>query len=471
MSQKVKQFDELDRHMQEHLTALKVHNVDEYFKWCVKNGFKRTLNKGWQQCATERLVPAREKADSVLAKHRQNRRPENVILDLLDNWHLGLKNETPIKRKVYDILTKMETFYVKDMIRYLLPLVNLFEDLDSRHHQMIDVVANLAKYQHKFVRPLTEWKPRSHNLYRQFNSLLKHLFVKYEMPNFMNQVWFENDACAHGWFIHLGTGKNIRTADHFPVALTKKQAHYFYQAPDKYNVISAVRYGEILALGGKARLADALLPTRLCQNYQIEEFWQSVVKWFIDNPMLDLSHVGPIIDWIYNQKYTPQQQIVNGVAHFTPPPQPGLSMHHRDVWSTLKSLAVWHKELGESKKSGNLQWHSCGISGFSLREGQDKNLKVWSIRELLSGRELIEEGKKLHHCVSSYSHSCSNGNKAIYSMTCESMGLKLNKLTMEVDLGKREIVQARGEYNVKAGQQESRIMGLWSAKSRLSVMV
>ena len=56
MSQKVKQFDELDRHMQEHLTALKVHNVDEYFKWCVKNGFKRTLNKGWQQCATEDVV-------------------------------------------------------------------------------------------------------------------------------------------------------------------------------------------------------------------------------------------------------------------------------------------------------------------------------------------------------------------------------------------------------------------------------
>jgi hypothetical protein len=41
-----------------------------------------------------------------------------------------------------------------------------------------------------------------------------------------------------------------------------------------------------------------------------------VVQFFVANPMLDPHQVGPIVDWIHNQRFVGEpRRIVNGIAH------------------------------------------------------------------------------------------------------------------------------------------------------------
>ena len=56
-------------------------------------------------------------------------------------------------------------------------------------------------------------------------------------PPFMDHAWLGNgagyvgDELCQQWFVHIGTGNNIRKADGLPFPLTKLMAHHFLQAP------------------------------------------------------------------------------------------------------------------------------------------------------------------------------------------------------------------------------------------------
>ena len=92
----------------------------------------------------------------------------------------------------------------------------------------------------------------------------------------------------------------------------------------------ALRWGQVHALGGNKRLLDAFRGTRLIQDFEHDDFWLNVFRFFIANPMLDVNHVNPIIDYIWNQKYQIQQVVVErGVVEEHDPPQPNFSMKGR----------------------------------------------------------------------------------------------------------------------------------------------
>ncbi|MGL1659514.1 PcfJ domain-containing protein, partial [Vibrio parahaemolyticus] len=73
-----------------------------------------------------------------------------------------------------------------------------------------------------------------------------------------------------------------------------------------------------------------------------------------------------------------------------------------------------------------------------------------------------QEGRQMHHCVASYSWSCSKGVTSVWSM--EEMGRdgQQKMLTLEVSNRERRIVQARGKYNSMPTQVDRRIMRIWA---------
>jgi len=228
----------------------------------------------------------------------------------------------------------------------------------------------------------------------------------------MDKAWLNGNVIQQGWFRTIGTGENIRKAANLPITLTKKMAHWFLQAPDAYSIDAGFRWAQVTSLGGDRRLVDALLETRIAHDFRDDDFWLSVLRFFIRNPMLDPVQINPIIDYIWNQRY--ENQIVfcdPGVAEQMGPEQPNFSMKGRTVISLLKAVDSWHKRLGRERKGGNLQWHTSGIKPATYIEGtkQTQDMKVWRIRELLSSNELIGEGRNMRHCVASYANSCSNG--------------------------------------------------------------
>lgn len=340
----------------------------------------------------------------------------------------------------------------------------------TRDADCIRGITNAVVHFGTWKRPLKEWKPNTHNTGRQFASLIRHLFADYRIPEFMDSVWFSLNKLHQKWFIHLGSGKNIRTADRLPVTLTKRMAHCFSSAPGNYTVNAAFRWAQIIAMGGNKRLVDAIIETRLAREFRDESFWPGVFRFFIDNPMLDTAQVNPIVDYIWNQKYEDRIVFVErGVAENRGPAQPDFTMKGRTVDSLLRQVNAWHRSLGRELKGGKLQWEKSQFGDFEFVEGtcENKNIKIWRIRELLSSQELVAEGCALHHCVASYATSCKRGRSGIWTMSCEDMAGVKKLLTIEVLLHHGQICQVRGKNNRLPTDQEKKVVQRWALKEGL----
>jgi hypothetical protein len=290
----------------------------------------------------------------------------------------------------------------------------------------------------------------------------------------MDSAWFKGVAeqaqQQQRWFLHVGRGENIRTAD-LPLPYTKRMAHHFMQAPGDFTIAAALRWGQIHALGGDARLVRAVVGTRLGTNFEQDEFWTTVLSFLIANPMLDLAHVGPIIDFIHHQKFLPQEVVVApGVVERKPPPQPDLTMKGRSAASLLRQVEAWHCRLAKVQQP-QADWPASGITPLEFIEGSERggNIRIWTIRELLSTKALVAEGRAMKHCVGSYARSCAHGVCSIWTLEAETFEGRSKLLTIEVQNGTRLICQARGKCNAMPAEKHRGILRRWAEMAGLQL--
>lgn len=330
-------------------------------------------------------------------------------------------------------------------------------------------IKGLVNFHEFWLRPLEDWRPASYNVYRQFSSLVRHLFAKYPVPLFMDDAFFSGNHLHQDWFLHVGGGQNIRTAPGLPFVLTKKAAHHMMEAPGDFDINAALRWGQIHSMGGDERLVRAILKTRITNVFTNNDFWESVFRWFMENPMLDTAQYAPIIDFIYHQRFVPS---VPNEAPDGPrllPAQPNLSMKKRDVESTIKAMEEWHKQTGRIRKAGDKYWESSGIPEYTFEEGEH-NKKIYTVTEFLTAAELKEEGAAMKHCVGSYAASCANGRTSVWSIKqINSDGSIIRLLTVEVDNANRSIKQARGKFNETPTHKARDIMNRWASAAGLSI--
>ena len=293
----------------------------------------------------------------------------------------------------------------------------------------------------------------------------------------MFTAWFEG-LTAQGvlhqrWFIHVAQGQNIRTAAGLPVAITKKQAHHFLQAPDDFDIMSGFRWAQISDLGGSERLVRSVLTTRVATDFRNDEFWMSVFRWFIANPLLDSVHHAPMIDYLHDQRFV--ASVPNPNAHLPGrprllAPQPNLTMKGRNPATVLRAVADWHRRLGRSRSRKAIAWAPSGMPAFRFEEGEGHNLRVYTIMELLSSGELEDEGRAMSHCVASYAGSCAAGHASIWVLkVVDAFDCETRLLTLEVWNASRQIVQARRKCNKEAGAKEVSILSRWASVGGPSV--
>ena len=256
-----------------------------------------------------------------------------------------------------------------------------------------------------------------------------------------------------------------------PLPYTKRMAHHFMQAPSDFTVESALRWGQNYGLGGSERLVRAVIPTRLGIQFDHDDFWLTVMQFFVANPMLDLAQVGPIIDYIYRQRFESQDVFVGpGVVERRPPAKPNFSMKGRTPASLLRQVESWHRALAKTEQP-RADWTPSGIEGFEFMEGTERggSLKIWTIGELLSTRALVAEGRKMKHCVATYAHSRGSGACSIWTLEVESFEGRCKVLTVEVRNVSRLICQARGKCNMLPGEKHRGILRRWAEKAGLSL--
>lgn len=343
-------------------------------------------------------------------------------------------------------------------------------------------LVQLARHHARWIRDPESVRFNAYNASRQFSALARHLLAKYEVPVFMDAAFFGDFTDTLGsphrsrvqdWFVHIGQGGNIRKAEGLPIPFTKRMAHHFLQAPAEYTIENAIRWAQIHALDGDARLVEAILPTLLGDRFHLpsrEEFWETVLRFFIENPMLDTAHVGPIIDYLNNQRYVPDRRN-DGEGRIVEarPPQPNLSMKGRTAETLLRQVEEWHAALVKRRKQSHFEWPACGIEGLNRKEGDERNQTVYVVRELLSTKELNAEGAEMGHCVGSYSYSCTSGQSAIFTMKRTDRAGTEGLLTIEVAIKTRVVRQARGRLNARPSPEAMRILRVWATEARLSL--
>ena len=462
--------EKIPRVMHNHIRELGIKTFSEYKEWCREHHFSCSLNKGSHQRRKEISVAKGAIAKQLLTAEKKSRNLKDIIPKIYSNRirESELRNGTAKEIALAFKRSKSP----KLLLRLLLFLEKNSDLLDDISY--IKGIEAIARHYKCWVRPLEHWQVKRHNQSHQFSGLLRHLFATYSVPLFMDNVWFLENETHQKWYIHIGSGQNIRTAPSLPTELTKKMAHHFLDTPKQYNIDEALRWGQVHALGGDKRLLDAFRGTRLIEDFEHDDFWLNVFRFFIANPMLDVSHVNPIIDYIWNQKYQIQQVVVErGVVEEHDPPQPNFSMKGRTPDSLLKQVNDWHIALGKVPSGGKLQWMPSDIGEFKIRR-KDKQLnqsEIFQIRELLSTDELIYEGSKMRHCVRTYSQSCYNGKISIWTMeSMDEVDKELRKiLTIEVSLKEKSINQIRGKRNRLPTQSEMSIIKRWATKENLSI--
>ncbi|MEP3478159.1 MAG: PcfJ domain-containing protein [Fuerstiella sp.] len=488
------QARKLDPDLLAHINVLGLSSVDGYQEWCVRNGFDRKLNKHWKQRRREQ-----DHAQGIIAqgrlgqKKRESRQLNHVLLEICSRTMTASDVTQPYLKRLCKILrtgkhpNDERHIDRKALQRLLIRLhecrAKLFDGTAVIPHlgelpgnTYIEAIAQIAAHGSSWLRPLSTWKPKSHNAGRQFASLLRHLFVQYDdVPLFFDSVWFAGPTKAaverRKWYLHVGRGQNIRHCQ-LPIVLTKKMAHAAMRAPNDVSVEQALRWGQVLGLGSDKRFARAILATRLGEHFEADEFWITVIRWFVAHPMLDPAHVGPIVDYLHYQRFVPEIHFVDlQPDEELRPAQPNLSMKGRTPEALIRQVNNWHRSLANDNRHQIQQWSAHGIQGLDFMEGSLKggNLKIWTVRELLSSKALFSEGRQLKHCVATYASSCARGQCSIWTMEMESLQSRTKLLTIEVSKGSQFICQVRGKHNRLATAKELKIIRRWADQAGLKL--
>lgn len=347
---------------------------------------------------------------------------------------------------------------------------------------MLPRLVRLAHYQQYWVRPIEDWRPTTYNVERQFTSLVHHLICKYPTPKWFDGVWTHEDGGLgsremdrhRAWFAHVAHGANLRTARGLPIELTKAMAHHAMHAPDDASVEQAIRYGQARGLGVSERLTRAVLGSRIGTRFtsaEREAFWLTFLRWLALNPMLDPAQVGPIVDYLHDQRFVAQPPLrVDGTFVTRGPAQPNLSMHRRCPNALVAHVNAWHRQLGRGNRNdAKLVWPASGIVGYERIEGEAHNQRRYEIVELLSAAELRAEGSAMGHCVATYAYTCHVGRTAIFGLRVTDAEGWRQRLTVEVRLRERQIAQARGRRNAMPTPIDVRILNAWAQQANLSI--
>lgn len=458
---------DLDRH----LAALEMTSVEAYQAWCRAQGFGDGLHKSSAHRQQEQHHAARAKAQALSARAaaHQHKRRRKETLELIAAGRIEEEELTsPVLLRVHflfhQVLTEpavKEAFlrllvHVEKSSRFFHIKPAVAQYGPQPENTFIDALAALAQWQPLWIRAVDDWQPASHNARRQFGALARHLLAEYDIPVCMDTAWFRgmDDAAQQQqeWFIHIGMGRNIRKAA-IPLEFSKKMAHIFInQAPDNYTIEAALRWAQVIGMGGDDHLADAVIESRLGDHFHEESFWASVLHFFINNPMLDTVHVGPIVDYLHHRRHVPEQRVnQEGAVEYLDPPEPNLTMKGRSPDILLRRVDAWHRGLSKEVQKEARRWPSSGFNGFTYvdEDPEAGEMRSWTIDEILDLSDLVEEGKVMRHCVATYKSSCINGHKSIWSMKVEFLSSRMTRrvLTIELVNHRRYIRQVRGRNN------------------------
>lgn len=425
-----------------------------------------------------------ELALSALARARTRERNRRQLLtDVLLGVDLPDFHElpAPIRNAAYGMAScdnrKAKTAFREVMLHLELHAERLLEaQTEWGANPFLMGLVSLARQHAYWIRPLAGWRPASRNVERQFSQLARYLLARYDVPPFLEAVLHDpyGSDGREGWFRHVGQGGSLRTAPGVTMPLTKRMAHHALQAPDACSVIQALRWGQVLALGGSPRLAFAVNGTVLGYSMEsaVQEAWRTMVlRWLVNQSMLDPVHVEPIVTFVLRRQRRERK----------------FSMQGRTPQSVLRLIREWEeqhaarerqreqereRERTEDRSRYRYRYREFSPSGIApgiWETGRGPQRWLWTIEEIRCNRDLIVEGREMRHCVATYEDSILNGSSSIWSMKIERPEGVQRAVTIEVCPRTRRVAECLGKCNRYPTADERRMVERWAQENGLTV--
>jgi hypothetical protein len=331
--------------------------------------------------------------------------------------------------------------------------------IDVDRHPGIDALVNLSRFTATYVRRIADWPGTLSSWRGAVSSLAQHLVGAYDVPSFLAASWFaadEDGEKKRDWFVAHARGVRFRSLD-LPMVMTRKIEDIFLRSPEHLTIEQAMRRAELFALGATDDLVRAVSATRLAADLSHADFWRTVWMFLIANAeTIDRAEVGPLIDF------------VQAIRH----ERPAFSMKGRTGQSLLRLMRDWHRSLGVG--TGGLTWPQSPLRPMIIEEPShdpDAPPASWYVTELTNGEQLRQEGAWLRHCVASYADRCWRGASSVWSLRVRREDQVKSVLTIEVDLVRRAVIQARGWRNQFPSPKALRLLREWSDRERLRLLL
>jgi len=392
-----------------------------------------------------------------------------IIKDIYYKAYCNINHQN--KMIIYGLLKK-----IRDEKMY-----EIFENKDTAK-----VLNRICIYHYDWINDISNIKKTSRNPYKQVGGLATQLFCKHPLPNFLyNSLYKEGDR-EFKWFLHLGKGKSAKDLPGLYFGWTKRMAHEFMNIKESnIDVIDAIIISVSKVYGGEHGLFPYLYEINkiregiINSKIGISEFWCQFIEYFSNQAMFNPEEISHIADYVEYIKFTATK---NGK-----PEKPNFDIRKKNIGVLLDEANEWTAQLNRIVRAAGLvrqreintdmarrqvvllstSWTPSGIGKNwkyekKVKVGKHTEVINYKMIELCNGKELLEEGRALNHCVYSYVKSCSSGSCRIFSLRVNGFG---SQLTIEVR--GNNVVQVRGKGNRRATDEEVKILLNWASGAGL----
>ena len=322
------------------------------------------------------------------------------------------------------------------------------------------VLLHLSKEDDRWLRAPEGWRPPAGGGRAQLSSLIAWLRARYPVPRPFELGYFRlNRPEWRRWYAHVGEGCSLRSAERLPFPLSRRAAGFALQAPGHFDPDDALRYGQVRAEGAGHEQALAMVRAAwLGLRREDEPFWLEVFRWLIRHPELPTEHYDVVLDWLDEQR------------HAAPPgaegaPQPNLSMRGRCPEATLRTARAWREAVHGRSRPARREWavpDSLRPWRHLVELGAD--VVEHALVPLTDTGALLDEGRRMKHCVGDYVDACAAGDCSIVSLRRTSLLEPGTRRLATVEVRGGRVVQARAACNESPTEEAFGVLARWASE-------
>lgn len=449
-----------------------------YLELCKKYKKPEHFNKDKKRFVDELDFFLLKEINSKFKENKNKHKKSNseIIFDFLEPYkktHSYEYRSLEKKKEIYDIKnffrkTNLDTLSeseIQENTRYVFEFLNKFKKLFSKQNienpLIFNSLAFITKNKLLWKQKDYDFKVKSKNLENTILDLFNYFFFDY--PITKNELLLVTNDAAMKDFIHSKSMKKTVFSHYENIGLTKKQVN---KIKDYRSSIKHTHFNYLLL---DIKLMDIIddefvVRTLVFKNNKslLEEYAYYVKNVIFKDPMFSKEQIEPLYDYSLHLKETMERE------------NKTFTFKNRCVYNLYQSMEEWHKELHKINSS-KLEWEKSDtileerFESFKNVDSIDKfsfeNYSYYEFEELNNSKKLIQEGKRMKHCVGSYDKQCYKGMSRIFTLKYKGYSSFNVKHLVTIQIYKDVITQVRGTANKMASSKERNIISTWASRN------